>query len=130
MKLHHIGYAVKSIEKSEKAFKALGYETEGKTVDDLRRNVRIKFITLEDNVVELIEPMNEKSPVCNLLKKNGAIPYHLCYEVENIADKITELKKNGFILISGIGPAPAIDGYPVAFMYGAEIGVIELLSKK
>jgi len=129
MKIHHIGYAVKCIEKAEKVFQSMGYNAGNEITEDEKRNVRIKFISLGEDVVELVEPSNENSPIFNLLKKNGPATYHICYEVENIDDKIKELKKNGFMVISDISAAPAIDEKSVAFLFNKDIGLIELLEK-
>lgn len=72
MKIHHIGYAVKSIEKSRKDFQALGYREEGNLVFDQKRNVAILFLTNGSVRVELVEAGNpaEPSPVDNWLKNS------------------------------------------------------------
>ncbi len=44
MKIHHIGYAVKNIEKSREVFLQLGYQNEGDIVVDDARNVKILFM--------------------------------------------------------------------------------------
>ena len=44
LRIHHIGYAVSSIEKSIQKFEVLGYEAIGEVVDDVSRKVRIVFL--------------------------------------------------------------------------------------
>ena len=42
MKIDHIGYAVKNIDKAKKSMKVLGYTFEG-TIEDRDRNIYIAF---------------------------------------------------------------------------------------
>lgn len=98
MKIHHIGYAVKNIEKSRDAFLQLGYRNEGDIVVDDARNVKILFMVCGGGQkLELIEAYNTEkpSPVDNYLRKQKdmAVPYHLCYEASDIEGKIQELQK-------------------------------------
>lgn len=44
MKVHHIGYAVKNLEKAIDDFSSLGYRLVSDIVDDAIRNVRICFM--------------------------------------------------------------------------------------
>ena len=46
MKIDHIGYAVKRIDKAVESFELLGFMF-GDIVDDLERNVRIRFGELD-----------------------------------------------------------------------------------
>lgn len=83
MKIHHIGYAVKGMEKAAESFRILGYEAEGEVVFDKERNVSILFMVNEDCRIELVAPgePSEPSPVDSWLKtKNGGgttLPYML-----------------------------------------------------
>jgi methylmalonyl-CoA/ethylmalonyl-CoA epimerase len=61
------------------------------------------------------------------LQKNGNSPYHICYDSEDIASDIAALKKQGYLLVTRPLPAPAMDGRPAAFMYGKNVGLIELV---
>ena len=85
MKIHHIGYAVKNIEKSIEVFKNLEYHI-GETIRDDLRKVNICFVEKDGYVVELISPIdkNQESIVDGVLKKSGNGPYHICYVVSNM----------------------------------------------
>ena len=64
MKLDHIGYAVKNMDKALSSFVALGYEVCGDETEDIERKVRIQFlIDADGSKVELISPLSEDSPV-------------------------------------------------------------------
>ena len=49
--------------------------------------------------IELLAPHDDKSPINNILKKLGATPYHICYEVDNIEECIVSLKREKFLPI-------------------------------
>lgn len=76
--MHHIGYAVRSIEKAVEGFRALGYVEEGKPVLDKERNVSILFMANGGYRIELVEAGDPTmpSPVDSWLKnqKGGASP--------------------------------------------------------
>ena len=84
MKIHHIGYAVKDINLSLSTFLKIGYLQKSKIITDTQRNVKILFIENNSVLIELVEPLNDKSPVKQILDKNQNIPYHICYCVKEI----------------------------------------------
>lgn len=129
MKIHHIGYTVKKIEDSINEFKKLGYRTIGNKVTDNLRKVIIQFIKNGDYLIELVAPLNKESPVTNLLKKQGNSPYHICYTTNNLEKKISDLGNSGFVVISDLLKAPAINNKKVIFLYKKEIGLLELVEE-
>lgn len=131
MKIHHIGYAVKSIEKSRNTFLQMGYQDEGEITIDYARNVKILFMLNDGYRIELIEVYDaeKSSPIDSTLskQKDMAIPYHICYEVRDIQLKIKELQKAKFVLAEPPKKAPAINNANVAFLYKRTVGLIELV---
>ena len=131
LKIDHIGYAVNDIEKAVKKFLFLGYRIYGKTIDDVERKVKIQFLTDPAGTrVELVAPLDDKSPIDGWIKKNGNSPYHICYESENIENDTEALKANGFIMVQKISPAPAMGGRMVVFLYSTETGLLELVERE
>lgn len=130
MDFHHIGLATENINNSIEVYKSFGY-TATKIICDPLQEVNIAFLEkLNSPIIELVEPINDSSPVISILKKNGTIPYHFCYEVTNIDEAILLLRKSKFILTKKPMPAVAFDGRKVAFLYNSFSGLIELLEKK
>ena len=129
MKVHHIGYLVKSIEKSLESFEALGYMiTVCPTWDEGRRS-SICFITNGGYEVELIEPASD-SELRPLLKRYRNEPYHICYLCDNLEETIAELRSSKFMLFKEPAPAPVISkSARVAFLMGSSAGMIELLER-
>ena len=126
MRIDHIGYAVKNIDKAKKAMEALGYTFEP-TVEDKDRDIFIAFGELDDYRVELVAPMVEGSPVDMYLSKIGPTPYHICYRSSDIEADIAKLQKNRFKVSIPLAPAIAFGNKRVVFMYSLSVGLIEIV---
>ena len=130
MKIDHIGYAVRDIEKAKKQLAALGYIFE-KTIEDADRNVSLAFGELDGYRVELVAPLNKKleSPVDSVLVKNGPTPYHICYLSDNLDADIEKLQRNRFKVTIPPAPAVAFGGERVVFLYSLSAGLIEMVEE-
>lgn len=127
MIFHHIGVAVKDITATAAFYVAGGY-TQSATIFDPVQNVNICWLTKKNMpVVELLEPVDETSPVNNILEKNGVSPYHTCYMVDDIELAVKELRKMKYIVVSKPVEAVAIHGCKVSFLFNKNVGLIELV---
>ncbi len=88
MKIDHIGIAVKSIEKSKQFYEALGLEVSHIEVVE-EQGVKTAFLKIGESNIELLEPLNESSPVFKFLEKRGGGIHHIAIEVKNI-EKVLE----------------------------------------
>lgn len=129
MRIHHIGYAVKNIEKSKQSFLELGYREESCVIYDELRKINILFLTNGGYRVELVEPADKEAPIYNIIKKNGNTPYHICYYTEDIDKNVEELENQGYFRTSEIEQAVAIGKKRVCFLYKRNVGVIELVEE-
>lgn len=134
MIIHHIGLVVNNIENHfTKYFRdALGYDTISRTYIDNNIGVKVAFVNLNDKVLlELVEPLDENSPVSNYLKKRGQTLHHLCFEVENIENEIAHLRNNNYLITMPPTPAEAFEGRKVAFLISKDENyLIELLQQQ
>lgn len=130
MRMHHIGYAVPSLAKAEEVFSSLGFHVVS-TCQDVGRGIAIMLIANSENIcIELIEPLAEKSPVKNILKKCGPAPYHLCFSSrQSVQDITTSLCAKGFSILKGAEFAPALGG-DVVFFYSPFVGIIEMFFER
>ena len=127
LQFHHIGIACRNIERTRAFYLDMGYQASAVT-DDPIQHVRVCFLDMEGAPrLELLEPLDEQSPVARTLDTVGVTPYHLCYEVDDMAMAITSLRRQRFLLVSGPVPACAIDGRRVAFLFKKDNGLIELV---
>ena len=128
MKIDHIGYAVKRIDRAITAFQKLGYEFEP-VIDDTDRNVKLAFGSKYGYRIELVAPLDKKleSPVDQYLSNAVGTPYHICYESENLDAVIEELKAQGYKVVIEPRPAVAFGGRRVVFMMNIGFGLMEIV---
>jgi len=101
-KFHHIGVAVKSIDATAAIYEGAGYRMSDIVFDPIQ-NVNICWLTKEGTpIVELLASVDDTSPVCKTLEKNGVTSYHCCYVVENIDEAVKKLRneKCGFAYVT------------------------------
>ena len=124
---HHIGIACRDIDKTREFYLGLGY-TASPVVDDPLQHVRICFLDKEGAPrIELLQPLDDQSPVARTRATAGVTPYHFCYEVRNIDEAIAALRTKRFLLVSGPVPACALGDRRIAFLYNKNNGLIELV---
>lgn len=129
IRFHHIGIACKEIDKTAEAYARIGY-SKGETVFDPLQDINICFLTHpEMPLVELLSPADEKSPVVQILEKNGVTPYHTCYTVSNLDDAVKAFRRLKYVVVSKAKEACAIEGRRVAFLYNADMGLIEFVEE-
>lgn len=129
MKFHHIGIACENIDETASHYLPLGYE-KGNTIIDPLQNIKVCFLSHPSMpLLEFLAPVDEDSPIVDILKKNGTTPYHICYSVSNLNDCISSLRKKQFVIVSKPKIANAIEGNRVAFLYNKAVGLIELMGK-
>lgn len=126
MIFNHIGVATRAIKMSISIYEKLGFSS-GEIVFDPVQNVNICFLKKSGHPdIELIEPVDKKSPVSNILDKIGTTPYHLCYSCDDLDSDISELKKKRFLTVVSPVKAIALDNHRVCFCYHKDFGLIEL----
>lgn len=129
LRFHHIGIACHDIEASKVFYLKQGYKA-SKTIHDPIQDVKICFL---DKIgmprLELLAPVDVDSPVNRTLNAAGVTPYHICYEVDDLASAVKELKKDRFVRVSKPAPACAIENRAVCFLYRKDVGLIELVEQ-
>lgn len=124
---HHIGIACRDIARSQTFYTAMGYRA-AEVVDDPIQHVRVCFLDKEDAPhIELLEPLDDQSPVARTLTTVGVTPYHICYQVDDMESAINALRTQRFLLVSGPVQACAMDNKRVAFLYQKHTGLVELV---
>ncbi len=127
MKIHHIGYAVRDIQKGIGLFEVLGFEKSGDTLKDLNRKVSLQLMKNNDLIVELVAPTGKESPLYSFIERGGSAPYHFCFETDDIEKEIVRLRKQKYTLIESIKPAKLFGLSKVAFLFNPHIGLIEII---
>jgi len=114
----HVGLAVRSIPD----------DLEKQKIFDPLQHVNVAFINVNRLRVELVEPVGERSPVMNLLKRNQSL-YHLCFRTRNISESLEKAKGNGFHCIAKPVTAVAFDNRNIVWLYSRQYGLVELVEK-
>ncbi len=131
MRVHHVGVLVPDIAAGSKTYQEqLGYGAESEITFDPLQQAYLQMLR-DDNgtFVELIQPADEKSKLHNLLQKRGSGPVHLCYSVNDIDQKVAQLRQSGFLPILPPTPAELFSGKRVAFFLSSTQEIIELVEE-
>lgn len=122
MKVHHIGIAVKSLDRKDFWSTYLNVNVEKvKEIPD--QKVKIAFIPVGETKIELLEPMGD-GPVSTFLEKRGEGIHHIAIQVDNIEDILTKMDEAGVALIDKT-PRQGAEG-KIAFVHPKSTGGILL----
>lgn len=128
-KIAHIGIAVKKIDHVLPFYMdALGLQLEKITAVE-GEGMRIAFLKIGESRIELLEPSHEGSLIQEFIDKNGEGIHHIAFEVDNIEQRLTHLKREGVQLIDK-QKRPGAEDANVAFIHPkAASGVLFELSQ-
>jgi len=114
--LNHVGIAVRSIDEQRPFYEStLGAEFEG--LEDVpSQKVRVAFFRIGDVRLELLEPTDPASAVAKFLDARGEGLHHLAFTVEDINERIAELKSAGLRMIDET-PRPGAHHMQIAFVH-------------
>jgi methylmalonyl-CoA/ethylmalonyl-CoA epimerase len=118
LKLHHIGFVVRSIQECAESFAlSLGATWDGNIVFDPLQRSRVTFFKGHDPadpLMELVEPGGPESPVTQFVERGGGL-HHVCYEVSNLDSQLRFCQSVGTIIIRQPVPAVAFGGRRIAW---------------
>lgn len=122
-RLNHVAIATADVAAAARLYR----EALGATVSDpqdlAEHGVRVVFVTLDNTKVELLEPLNEASPIAAFLAKNpGGGLHHVCYEVDDIAAAAAQLEAAGARVLGDGKPKIGAHGKPVLFVHPRDMG--------
>ncbi len=103
--IDHIGIAVTNIEEAKKMYKDFfGYEV-SETEWSEGRPIKTCWVYTGNTRLELMEPVDPKSPLATFIEKRGEGLNHLAVEVKDIQKEADNLKAKGMPLVND-KPAP------------------------
>ena len=132
MKVHHIGIVVDNIQNSLGEFSKF-IKFDEITIPTLvgSQKVNVCFMKIGELRIEFIEPINDESPVKKALEKGGGFN-HICFEVDNLSEKINEIVEKGGRLI--VSPVEGFEGRQIAFvllnMKKTNLNLVELVERE
>ncbi len=118
---------MRSIEKSLDFYTGiLGMTPLGPSVEVPPQHVRVRFLQAEPGVrIELVEGLDESSPVEQILSRLGGGTYHICYEVDDLDEALARLRRERCRLIQSF-EMPEIQPRYFAFMLSPDRRLFEL----
>ncbi len=132
MEFDHIGLAVNNIENyfSTILKPVFGINELSEIFIDPIQKSKVAFASTVNGVrLELIEPLNEESPVYELLQKKRGGLYHLCFVATNFEKDIQNCIRQKFIPLTNPKPAIAFNNRKVIFFSTPSFEVIELIEE-
>ncbi len=115
--LNHVGIAVPDIEDAMETYRTLYGATDITTPFDMpAQGVKVCFVNLPNSQIELIEPLNEASPIWKFIEKNPkGGQHHVCFEVEDIHEAVAAMTERGATVLGE--PRIGAHGTPIVFVH-------------
>ena len=115
--LNHVGIAVPDIESAMETYRTLYGATDITTPFDMpAQGVKVCFVNLPNSQIELIEPLNEDSPIWKFIQKNPkGGQHHVCFEVEDIHEAVKTMGERGATVLGE--PRIGAHGTPIVFVH-------------
>jgi methylmalonyl-CoA/ethylmalonyl-CoA epimerase len=130
-KIDHVGIAVRNLAAAIDFYeKILGLRATGTEVVE-EQKVKVVFLPTGDSEVELLESTSPDGPIAKFIEKNGEGIQHIAFRVDNIEEKLAEIKSKGVRLIDE-KPRYGAGGAKIAFLHPkSTYGIlIELCERK
>ncbi|MDZ5712093.1 methylmalonyl-CoA epimerase [Jeotgalibacillus haloalkalitolerans] len=115
-KTDHIGVAVKSIENALPFYTEMLALTLIKQETVESQGVKVAFLDAGNIKIELLEPVNDQSPIARFIEKKGEGIHHVAFGVENIDKRMDELTSKG-LSFTAEKSKPGAGGAQVAFLH-------------
>ena len=129
---HHVGFVVAAIRDVAQGFaQSIDSEWDGDIIYDPHQQVRVTFLRSKahaDPLIELIEPVGDKSPVLSFLKRGGGL-HHLCYLVDSLEKQLEMCSSRGMVLLRPPLPAVAFGNRRIAWVCSQNKFLIEYLER-
>ena len=114
--IHHLGVAVEDLDEALSTYERLfGARLEHRARVP-EQGVEAAAVRVGDGRVELLEPLEEDTPVGRFLAKRGPGMHHVAYEVEDVQTAVTRLTEAGAEMIDE-APREGLFGLQVAFVH-------------
>ena len=101
-KFHHVAIVVENLAKKTDWYSQLyGAKKIGTIFTDKSQFVKVQFIKVNDLMIELLEPLDNDSPVCTFLDNHGSGGiYHIAFEVDDLEQVERDVRAKGGLVIS------------------------------
>ena len=102
MRIDHIAIAVKELEPALENFKNVLNITHVDLEDVQTEKVKVAILKLEDTKIELLQPLDDSSPISKFLTEKGEGIHHLAITADDIEKDVERAFSNGAKILGGI----------------------------
>jgi len=131
MKLDHIGVVVKDIDQKLEYYRDFFKMTPiTEITHEPAQDAKVVFLNAghgHQPMVELIQPLSEKSTTYQYLQKTGGGIHHFCYVVENLDNAIAHFKEKKCMQIRDIYPGAGHGGNRAVWFFSPQKELFELI---
>ena len=117
-KVNHIAIAVPDVKEAALKWQQALDIKKSEIIVLEKHGVKVVFLEFSNLKIELLEPLNNESPISKFLEKNpkGGM-HHICFEVEKITDTINSLKNKQINILGDGKPKIGAHNKPVVFIH-------------
>ena len=128
--IEHIGIAVNDLNTASSFWENILNIVHTHTEDIEAEGVSTKIFDTGKGKIELLDSLDKNSPIHKFLQNRGPGIHHICLEVDNINNAITELKKSKISILNDSSSIGA-EGYKIVFIHPRSTGgiLVELAEK-
>jgi methylmalonyl-CoA epimerase len=126
--INHVAIAVRDIEASLDFYRATFGVGTNEIVDIPDQGVRAALVRIGGSQLELIEPTDDSGGVARFIDRQGEGLHHICFEVEDLAARLGQLRDAGLELVDE-APREGLSG-DIAFIHPRSTGgvLVELVN--
>ncbi len=115
-KIAHIGIAVNNLDEALPFYRdVLKMHVEAIEVVDSEK-VKVAFLKVGETHLELLEPIDDSSPIQGFIDKRGEGIHHIALEVDDIDERLADMRENGIRLINE-EPKDGAGNAKIAFLH-------------
>ena len=117
-KINHIAIVVPDVKEAALKWQQALNMKKSEIIILEEHGVKVVFLEFSNLKIELLEPLNDKSPISKFLEKNpkGGM-HHICFEVEKITETINALKNKNINILGDGNPKIGAHNKPVVFLH-------------
>ena len=126
--VNHVAIAVRDIERSLDFYRATFGVGTNEIVDIPDQGVRAALVRIGGSQLELIQPTDDSGGVARFIDRQGEGLHHICFEVEDLAARLGQLRDAGLNLVDET-PREGLSGN-IAFIHPRSTGgvLVELVN--
>ena len=121
-KVNHIAIAVPDVKEAALKWQQALNIKKSEIIVLEKHGVKVVFLEFSNLKIELLEPLNNESPISKFLEKNpkGGM-HHICFEIEKISETINSLKNKKINILGDGNHKIAAHNKPVIFLQPSDL---------